>query len=221
MRVMIFCWFYSLLFFIFPFIVWGKIDYTKLDPNSPEVQQASQEAMKQLGPDRGAMPIEKKVLDITGIQVNIIGIPKGIAGGGVAITGRVMNLEVALKDLNAKVTETEIRIDLPSDILFDFDKYNIRSDAQEALGKVAIVIKAYPGKTVLVEGHTDAKGSKEYNMKLSIRRAESVKQWLQVKENLGDTPFQTKGWGETKPRATNETEEGRQENRRVEITIRK
>lgn len=221
MRVMILCCLYSLLFFIFPLIVWGKIDYTQLNPNSPEVQHASQEALKQLGPERGALPIEKKVLDITGVQVNIIGIPKGAAGGGVAITGRVMNVKMALKDLNAKVTETEIRIELPSDILFDFDKYNIRSDAQEALRKVAVVIQAYPGKTVWVEGHTDARGSKEYNMKLSIRRAESVKQWLQVKENLGDTPFQTKGWGETKPRATNATEEGWQENRRVEITIRK
>lgn len=207
------CWFLFLFIFI-PSPLLGRTDYSTLDPDSPEVQQACEVAVKKLGPDRGAVAIEKTVVDI-------IGIPKGVAGAGVAVTGHVAAVETALSDLGAKVTETEIRMELPGDILFDFDKYDIRPDAQEALGKVAVVIRAYPGKDVLIEGHTDSKGSEEYNLKLSISRAESVKRWLQENENLRDTDVETKGWGESKPRATNETEEGRQRNRRVEITVKK
>ena len=214
MRVTLLCWFSASVFLLFAANLLARVDYSKLDPDSPEVQQACEEALKKHGRDKGAVAIHKKVVDI-------IGIPKGMAGGGVAVTGRVANVESALKQLGAKVTEAEIRMELPSDILFDFDKYEIRVDAQEALSKVAVVIKAYPGKIVLIEGHTDSKGSDEYNMKLSLSRAESVKRWLREKENLLDTTFQTKGWGESKPRATNETEQGRQKNRRVEITVKK
>jgi outer membrane protein OmpA-like peptidoglycan-associated protein len=208
MRAMRLCWFLFLLILI-PSPLIGRTDYSTLDPDSPEVQQACEVAVKKLGPDRGAVAIEKTVVDI-------IGIPKGVA-----VTGHVAAVETALSDLGAKVTETEIRMELPGDILFDFDKYDIRPDAQEALGKVAVVIRAYPGKAVLIEGHTDSEGSEEYNLKLSLSRAESVKQWLQEKEDLRETNVETKGWGETKPRATNETEEGRQRNRRVEITVKK
>lgn len=202
------------LFIFSPFVLWGKLDYSLLEVDSPEVQQAAEEAVKKLGPEKGSIGIEKNVVDI-------IGIPKGMAEGGVAVTGRVVEVEKALKDLGAKVTETEIKIELPSDILFDFDKYDIRSDAQEALDKVAVVIRTYPGKSVFIEGHTDSVGSDEYNARLSLQRAESVKQWLQQKESLKDSKFVTKGWGESKPTATNETEQGRQKNRRVEITIKK
>jgi outer membrane protein OmpA-like peptidoglycan-associated protein len=124
-----------------------------------------------------------------------------------------------MKDLGAEVTEKEIRMDLPSDILFDFDKSVIRSDARDSLSKVAVVIRAHPGKIILVEGHTDSKGSEDYNKKPSLQRAESVKRWLQENGNIRDTVFQIKGWGEINPKATNETEQGRQKNRRVKVTV--
>jgi len=214
MRAILLCWFSLLPCIIVPSLLLGKIDYTKLDPDSQEVQQASVKAVKRLGPDRGAVAIEKRVIDI-------IGIPKGMVEAGVALTGHIEELEKAIEDLGAEVTETEIKVELPSDILFDFDKYNMRLDAQEALEKVAVVIRAYKKGIVLIEGHTDSKGSEEYNVKLSERRAESFKQWLQEKEDLKDTIFRTEGWGKSKPRATNETDEGRQKNRRVEIIIKK
>lgn len=216
-----FCWFFFFIFLLFPFSLWGKIDYAKLDPDSLEVRQACEDALENLGPGKGIVAIENDVISINGIVVDIIGIPKGTAGSGLSITGQVAKLETALKDLGAKVSKTEIRIELPSDILFDFDKYNIRSDAREALRKVAVVITAHSGKTVWVEGHTDSKGNEEYNMKLSFERAESVKQWLQDREKLTNTKFQIEGWGESKPIASNDTDEGRQKNRRVEITIKK
>ena len=203
-----------LVVLLIPSAIGAKTDYSKLDPDSPQVQQAAEEAVQKLGPDRGAVKIEKNEIDIFGIS-------KGMAGEGVAVGGRVEDVEKALKDLGAEVTAKEIRMDLPSDILFDFDKSDIRPDAQEALSKVAVVIRAHPGKVVLIEGHTDSKGAEDYNMNLSLRRAESVKHWLDQKEDLRGMTLQTKGWGEGKPRATNDTEEGRQKNRRVEITIKK
>ncbi len=131
------------------------------------------------------------------------------------------DLEQTLKELGARVTETEIRMDLSGDILFDTNRYGVRPDAREALGKVAVVIRAYPEKSVRVEGHTDFEGSQEYNKRLSVKRAESVRRWLREKEGLTGTGFQIKGWGKVRPRASNRTAEGRQKNRRVEITILK
>jgi outer membrane protein OmpA-like peptidoglycan-associated protein len=207
-----FCFLLLCFPFLCPSVLWGKTDYSQLDSDSPEVQQAATDALERLGPNRGAIKIQKEVIEILGIS-------GGMAGQGVAVGGRVEEVEKAMKDLGAEVTEKEIRMDLPSDILFDFDKSVIRSDARDSLSKVAVVIRAHPGKIILVEGHTDSKGSEDYNKKLSLQRAESVKRWLQENGNIRDTVFQIKGWGEIKPKATNETEQGRQKNRRVEVTV--
>ncbi len=129
------------------------------------------------------------------------------------------DLRQTLKDMGARVTDTEIRMDLSGDILFDTNRYGVQPDAREALGKVAAVIRAYPGKTVMVEGHTDFEGSQAYNRELSLKRAESVRRWLRDGEGLTEPVFQIRGWGKVRPRASNRTEEGRQKNRRVEITI--
>jgi outer membrane protein OmpA-like peptidoglycan-associated protein len=214
MRIFLVCLFLLCIFSVYPHSISGKSNYANLEADSPEVQLASEEALKLLDANRGAIALENNIVDI-------IGIPKGLDDTGLSITGRVEQVEKALQDLEADVTEREIRMILPSDILFDFDKYNIRADAKEALANVAVVIKAYPEQVPLIEGHTDSMGSDEYNLVLSEKRAESVKYWLQQKEQLNDRTFQTKGWGERKPKATNETKEGRQENRRVEITIMK
>jgi len=212
---------FSLLSVICPLQLLAKVEYNELDADAAEVQKAAQEALETLGADRGAVAVHKNVISIEARVLDIIGIPRGMGGAGVEISARVEEVERALDDLGARVTETEISMDLPSDILFDFDEHTIRADAAQALAKVAVVIRAYPGKTVRVEGHTDAVGSDQYNQQLSIKRAEAVVQWLGEKEQLGEIPFQVKGWGESKPRATNETDDGRQQNRRVEIIIEK
>lgn len=140
---------------------------------------------------------------------------------------RVENLKGATQDLQVKETETEIKIELSGDILFDFDKWNIRKEAEPVLTQVAEVIKQYPDSAVLVEGYTDSKGSDSYNLRLSQKRADSVKDWLVKKGGVSNKKMPTKGWGEAKPVASNENEdgsdntEGRQKNRRVEITVKK
>jgi outer membrane protein OmpA-like peptidoglycan-associated protein len=125
------------------------------------------------------------------------------------------------------VTEREIRIDLSADVLFDFDKADLKPAADADLGKVAEVARANPGTPIQVAGHTDSKGADAYNQRLSERRAEAVKAWLVERGGVEAARIQTRGWGETRPVVPNETSggvddpEGRQRNRRVEITIRR
>ena len=127
-----------------------------------------------------------------------------------------------------EVTESasELKINLVGDILFDFDKADIRSGAEPTLGQVLTLLQKYPKANVLIEGHTDAKGAQPYNLKLSERRAASVKDWL-VAHNIPEPNVWTRGWGAAKPIAANaksdgaDNPEGRQKNRRVEITVKK
>ena len=147
-------------------------------------------------------------------------------GKVINIVGIVLGIEVVLKDLNAKVSDTEIKIEMSGDVLFDFDKASIRKKAEPTLRDIARVIDKYHTKNVLIEGHTDAKGSDRYNLKLSKLRAQSVKNWLAKNANVDKRIIQAKGWGEAKPIADNtnkdgsDNPEGREKNRRVEITIK-
>ena len=150
-----------------------------------------------------------------------------IRGESVAIVGVARGVEATLEALDAKVTDREIRIDLSADVLFDFDKADLKPAADGDLGKVAEVARANPGTPIDVAGHTDAKGADAYNQRLSERRAEAVKTWLVEKGGVEAGRIRTRGWGETRPIVPNETPggaddpEGRQRNRRVEITIRR
>jgi outer membrane protein OmpA-like peptidoglycan-associated protein len=140
---------------------------------------------------------------------------------------RVEDIGGKVMDLQVKETETEIRIELAADVLFDFDKADIRSDAKNALKQAADIVRDKAKGTVRVEGHTDGKGSESYNQKLSDRRANSVKDWFVKKEGLKNVKFSTRGFGAKNPVAPNtktdgsDDPEGRQKNRRVEIVIGK
>jgi outer membrane protein OmpA-like peptidoglycan-associated protein len=160
-------------------------------------------------------------------NVAIAGTASGSAGGGTAVAGSAVGLEAALKDLSAKVNDTEIRINLSADVLFDFDKADIKKDAEASLQKVATVLNANPAAKVAIDGHTDGKGADAYNQTLSEQRAASVKQWLVANAKVNGANVTTRGWGKTKPVAHNtkpdgsDDPEGRAENRRVEIVVRK
>ncbi len=144
----------------------------------------------------------------------------------VAIVMKVSGIDGLIADLNAKVIGQEIAIELPGDVLFEFDKADIRKAAEPTLEKVAALLAAYPKAKVRIEGHTDAKGDAQYNQKLSERRAESVKKWLVAKGAVAGQ-LSARGFGKTKPVAPNakpdgsDDAEGRQKNRRVEIRIQK
>jgi outer membrane protein OmpA-like peptidoglycan-associated protein len=111
-----------------------------------------------------------------------------------------------------------IKITFDSGILFDIDKSALQPQAQTNLTKLAVILNKYEDTEILVEGHTDATGPEDHNMDLSIRRAQSVSSYLSIQQVMS-TRFNVLGYGEVQPIADNETVEGRQMNRRVEIAI--
>jgi len=102
---------------------------------------------------------------------------------------------------------------------FDFDKDKVKFLFDEDIEKVANLLKAYPKTNAELEGHTDSIGTEEYNLKLSRKRAESVKKYLIDKSGIDASRISTLGYGESKPADTNQTDEGRQNNRRVVANI--
>ena len=125
--------------------------------------------------------------------------------------------------LQARETPQQaIVVDLPADVLFDFDKATLRPDAADALAKAAELLRSYPGAPVRINGHTDGKGTDDYNDALSLKRAQTVAAALQQGQGR---VFPTEGFGKRRPVAPNTAADGhddpagRQRNRRVEIVI--
>lgn len=103
-------------------------------------------------------------------------------------------------------------------VTFEFDKTRLRPDAETILDWAVDILKKYPDMQVEIAGHTDSIGTDEYNQRLSEGRAQSVKTYF-VEHGVPDSQMSVKGYGESEPRDTNDTEEGRERNRRVELRI--
>lgn len=103
-----------------------------------------------------------------------------------------------------------------SGITFEFDSANLTPEALPILDDVIASLMYYPEVEVEIQGHTDNYGTDEYNLKLSQERADSVKEYL-VRNGIAEYRLTTSGWGESKPVATNDTDEGRAQNRRIEF----
>ena len=133
------------------------------------------------------------------------------------------NKEVADSRSLLGVTETDTGLDvkLGSEVLFDTAKYDLKPDAEASLEQLANLIRGYPGYPVTIEGYTDNVGTAESNQTLSENRANAVRNWLVTKGQASEACITTRGLGETKPIASNDTPEGRQKNRRVEIHLAK
>jgi outer membrane protein OmpA-like peptidoglycan-associated protein len=178
-----------------------------------------------------SLDLKYSALGLEGGAQNVGGKGEGTGGTSSALKSEVVDLKAAsaqIKAAGAEIKETaaEIKISLQGEILFDFDKSNLRPAAESTLAQVAKMIGSYPKAQVLIEGYTDSKGSDSYNAKLSDRRAVSVKTWF-AKHGVAASSMQTHGWGAAKPVAPNkhpdgsDDPDGRQKNRRVEITIKK
>ncbi|WP_119167406.1 OmpA family protein [Algihabitans albus] len=138
-------------------------------------------------------------------------------------------VEVTVQDLitelDGEETERGTLINLPGDVLFDFDKSDIRPNAEPVLARLASLIEKLPQAPVEIEGHTDGKGSETYNQSLSEQRANSVKSYLVESFGLKGARLRTRGYGENRPVAPNrhangsDNPVGRQLNRRVEVII--
>ncbi len=105
-----------------------------------------------------------------------------------------------------------------NNIFFDTDKYDLKPESYPELNRLADFIKQHPDIKIEIAGHTDNVGTAEYNKTLSEKRAKAVKDYL-VKQGCNPSQLITVGYGDTKPVATNDTEEGRQQNRRVEFRV--
>jgi len=151
----------------------------------------------------------------------IIGAAVGGAAG--AYIGHVMDKQAEEIENDIEGAKVErigegIKITFDSGILFDIDRAALRPEAEENLGKLAVILKKYEDTDILIEGHTDATGTEEHNLDLSERRAKSVASKLAA-DKVNPVRFTIMGYGEVQPIASNDTSEGRQQNRRVEIAI--
>ncbi len=127
------------------------------------------------------------------------------------------SLQNQLSELKAKQTDRGLVITL-GDVLFAFNKSDLKPGSARNLEPLVKALKDNPNQQVIVEGHTDNIGSKEYNLKLSEERAESVKEYL-TDNSIEADRIETEGLGFAFPVASNDTAEGRQRNRRVEIIL--
>jgi len=151
----------------------------------------------------------------------IIGAAVGGAAG--AIIGRKMDkqaeeMKEVLGDAEVRREGEGIVILFKEKVLFGFDRSDLNTSAETNLNKLVNVLQKYPDTNIEIIGHTDSKGTDDYNQTLSQRRASSVASYLKG-QGVSSSRLTTKGMGESDPIATNDTEDGRSQNRRVEFVI--
>lgn len=151
----------------------------------------------------------------------VIGAAAGAAVGG-AVGRRMDKQEQELRQIEGvevtRPSEGEISVRLTNDILFDTDSSALRSTSRTTLNELATNFRQYPDNRINVEGHTDSTGSDAHNQRLSEDRAASVADYL-IDRGVGAGSITVYGFGESRPKTSNDTAEGRQLNRRVEIHI--
>lgn len=146
----------------------------------------------------------------------------GAAGGyiGNRMDRQAERIEEEIPGAEVKRVGEGINVTFNEDagVYFDTNKSDIKGTSANTLDRLAGIFKEYPKSNILVEGHTDSAGSDEYNWKLSQQRAESVTNYL-ISKGISSGRFTTKWYGETQPRESNDTAEGKAANRRVELAI--
>jgi len=187
---------------IFLFIALSILTGVSIAQNDPQVAIAK----KQAELERQRIELEKKSLELQ---------------------QKELDLEKARQEFQAQQSGRSLSMNLSGDVLFDYDKATLKPEAEQALKKVAVVLSQFPESEVTVEGYTDSKGSKPFNMQLSLARAQAVKDWLVKNGGVATTTIATKGFGEQYPIAPNKNTDGsdnpigRALNRRVSIIVEK
>jgi len=148
----------------------------------------------------------------------------GIAGGAVGyqMDKQIRELKEQTAGSGVDVTETDngqaILVNLPDGVTFDVNSSTLKPQFRSTLDQIAGSLNQYPNSLIDVYGHTDSTGSDQYNQALSERRASTVANYL-VTQGVSGARIRSQGFGETMPVASNDTEQGRARNRRVEIKI--
>ncbi|HYO78911.1 MAG TPA: OmpA family protein [Thermoanaerobaculia bacterium] len=152
----------------------------------------------------------------------VVGGVVGAATG--AIVGAMMDKqERELRQIEGidvtRTDEDELKVTVNNEILFDFNSAALRSSSRDELREMADVFEKYRDTTIVVAGHTDSVGSASYNDRLSDRRADAVANFL-VNQGVRGSRIDAVGHGESRPKTSNSTSSGRQQNRRVELFVR-
>lgn len=182
-----------------------RAQQTQIDPDSAETHARAVEALSRME------------------RLAVSGETRQIVGVNLAVSGKTEDISGLLRDLKAETRGSEVRIELSADVLFDFDKADLRPEAAQSLDKVAAVLRANPKARARVEGHTDSRGTDAYNRRLSDARADSVRKALAAKGV--SNAIEARGHGSAKPVVPNTTKDGkdnpdgRRRNRRVDIVV--
>ena len=151
----------------------------------------------------------------------IIGAAVGGASG--AVIGRQMDKQA--EEIKSQVPDAKVErvgegivVEFSSNVLFGFDEADLSAEAKANLNKLVTVLNTYPETDIEIQGHTDSKGSESYNQKLSKKRADKVSDYL-ANQGIANNRLNIQGFGETMPKYSNDDNEGRMRNRRVEFLI--
>ena len=151
----------------------------------------------------------------------IIGAAVGGASG--AVIGRQMDKQA--EEIKSQVPDAKVErvgegivVEFSSNVLFGFDEADLSAEAKANLNKLVTVLNTYPETDIEIQGHTDSKGSESYNQKLSKKRADKVSDYL-ANQGIANSRLNIQGFGETMPKYSNDDNEGRMRNRRVEFLI--
>ena len=145
-----------------------------------------------------------------------------LTGGGVGyyMDRQEQKLRMQLENTGVSVTRNgdSIILNMPGNVTFNTDSSMIRGSFYDVLSSVVLVVKEFDKTIIEIAGHTDSTGSDQYNQNLSEQRASSVGQYFMA-QGIDRMRIMTKGYGESRPIADNNTEQGKQLNRRVELTL--
>lgn len=197
---------------------------TTLDPYTREEQAARAQRQAIIGAAAGAVAglitgdssMERKKRALVGAGLGAL----AGAGVGAYMDRQEAKLRQELDRTGVSVTRIgdNITLNMPGNVTFATNSSALNASFYEVLNSVATVLDEFEQTVVEVAGHTDSTGTNEYNQTLSQQRAESVAAYLRTRGVLGDRII-TVGMGEERPIATNDTDAGRQQNRRVELTL--
>ena len=146
-----------------------------------------------------------------------------IGGAAGAYIGNYMDKQAAEMERDLEGAKVErigegIKITFDSGLFFDVNKAELKQASRDNLTKLATILNKYPDTNILLEGHTDSDGSEEWNLELSRLRAQSVSNFLATQQ-VQEPRFTIMGYGESQPIASNDTKQGKAQNRRVEVAI--
>lgn len=161
--------------------------------------------------------IDQYKLRINDAKTNIANLEKDIAA-----IDSFINPETVFEKSGVivKRERDQLTLIMPTDVVFDFDKADIKEEFKPLLDTLSEALSIYTGVEVKIDGHTDNVGTYDYNLNLSQKRAESAKEYL-VSKGIKKGRIITEGHSFSKPTASNETAEGRDKNRRIEVIIKK